>query len=182
MRASAATGIGSLLFCDQDRETRNVLGSPIRLRWSATEVANGVTQDERPFSNRRRHSSQTPKGICIVAIRGAPSRRGALAIRYLVGPREHRVRHAGDFLAEILQLRLVKPIGLHGIESYVLRVFACCHTLFAMALRECRVTLGDVRDIDHSVTVHADTNMDAAALGLKRIRDSSSSWRTWPIR
>src|SRR5580692_12039054 len=41
-----------------------------------------------------------------------------------------------------------------------------------MALRECRVTFRDVRDIDHSVTVHADTTMDAAAaLGLKRIRE-----------
>jgi hypothetical protein len=38
-----------------------------------------------------------------------------------------------------------------------------------MALRECRVTFRDVRDIDHSVTVHAETTMDAAALGLKRI-------------
>jgi hypothetical protein len=40
-----------------------------------------------------------------------------------------------------------------------------------MALRECRVTFRDVRDIDHSVTVHAETTMDAAALGLKRIRE-----------
>ena len=28
-----------------------------------------------------------------------------------------------------------------------------------------------LRDIDHSVTVHAETTMDAAALGLKRIRE-----------
>jgi hypothetical protein len=40
-----------------------------------------------------------------------------------------------------------------------------------LALRECRVTFRDVRDIDHSVTVHAETTMDAAALGLKRIRE-----------
>jgi hypothetical protein len=40
-----------------------------------------------------------------------------------------------------------------------------------MALRECRVTFREVRDIDHSVTVHAETTMDAAALGLKRIRE-----------
>ncbi len=40
-----------------------------------------------------------------------------------------------------------------------------------MALRECRVTFRDVRDIDHSVVLHAETTMDAAALGLKRIRD-----------
>ena len=40
-----------------------------------------------------------------------------------------------------------------------------------MALRECRVTFRDVRDIQHSVTVHAETTMDAAALGLKRIRE-----------
>jgi hypothetical protein len=40
-----------------------------------------------------------------------------------------------------------------------------------MALRECRVTFRDVRDIDHSVTVHAETTMDAAALALKRIRE-----------
>jgi hypothetical protein len=40
-----------------------------------------------------------------------------------------------------------------------------------MALRKCRVTFRDVRDIDHSVTVHAETTMDAAALGLKRIRE-----------
>jgi hypothetical protein len=38
-----------------------------------------------------------------------------------------------------------------------------------MALRECRVTFRDVRDIQHSVVVHAETTMDAAALGLKRI-------------
>jgi hypothetical protein len=37
-----------------------------------------------------------------------------------------------------------------------------------MALGECRVTFRDVRDIDHSVVVHAETTMDAAALGLKR--------------
>jgi len=42
-----------------------------------------------------------------------------------------------------------------------------------MALRECRVTFRDVRDIDHSVTVHAETTMDAAALGLKRIREQN---------
>jgi hypothetical protein len=40
-----------------------------------------------------------------------------------------------------------------------------------MALRECRVTFRDVRDIDHSVVVLAETTMDAAALGLKRIRE-----------
>ena len=40
-----------------------------------------------------------------------------------------------------------------------------------MALRECRVTFRDVRDIKHSVVVHAETTMDAAALGLKRIRE-----------
>ena len=50
-------------------------------------------------------------------------------------------------------------------------MFASCDTLFPMALRECRVTFRDVRDIDHSVTVHAETTMDAAALGLKRIRE-----------
>jgi hypothetical protein len=33
-----------------------------------------------------------------------------------------------------------------------------------MALRECRATFRDVRDSDHSVTVHAETTMDAAAL------------------
>jgi hypothetical protein len=40
-----------------------------------------------------------------------------------------------------------------------------------MALRECRVTFHDVRDMEHSVTVLAETTMDAAALGLKRIRE-----------
>jgi hypothetical protein len=40
-----------------------------------------------------------------------------------------------------------------------------------MALRECRVIFRDVRDIQHSVVVHAETTMDAAALGLKRIRE-----------
>jgi hypothetical protein len=40
-----------------------------------------------------------------------------------------------------------------------------------MALRECRVTFRDVRDIDHSVTVYAETTMTAAAMGLKRIRE-----------
>jgi hypothetical protein len=38
------------------------------------------------------------------------------------------------------------------------------------ALRECRVTFRDVRDVDHSVTFHAHSTMDAAALGLKRVR------------
>src|ERR1700676_4209676 len=57
-------------------------------------------------------------------------------------------------------------------KSYhVLLLFACCDTLCSMALRECRVTFRDVRDIDHSVLVHAETTMDAAALGLKRIRE-----------
>ena len=50
-------------------------------------------------------------------------------------------------------------------------MFAHCDTLFPMALRECRVTFRDVRDIQHSVLVHAETTMDAAALGLKRIRE-----------
>ena len=53
----------------------------------------------------------------------------------------------------------------------ILLLFALCGTLFPMALRECRLTFQDVRDIDHSVTVHAETTMDAAALGLKRIRE-----------
>src|SRR5580698_1797548 len=57
-------------------------------------------------------------------------------------------------------------------KSYhVLLLFAYCDTLSSMALRKCRVTFRDVRDIDHSVTVHAETTMDAAALGLKRIRE-----------
>jgi hypothetical protein len=38
-----------------------------------------------------------------------------------------------------------------------------------MALRECRVTFRDVRDIQHSVLVHAET--DAAALGLKFVME-----------
>ena len=54
---------------------------------------------------------------------------------------------------------------------HVLLLFAFRDTLFPMPLRECRVTFRDVRDIDHSVTVHAETTMDAAALGLKRIRE-----------
>ena len=54
---------------------------------------------------------------------------------------------------------------------HVLLVFAYCDTLFPMALRECRVTFRDVRDIQHSVSIHAETTMDAAALGLKRIRE-----------
>jgi hypothetical protein len=33
------------------------------------------------------------------------------------------------------------------------------------------VTFRDVRDIDHSVIVHAETTMDAAALGMKHIRE-----------
>ena len=33
------------------------------------------------------------------------------------------------------------------------------------------MTFRDVRDIEHSVIVHAETTMDAAALGLKRIRE-----------
>jgi hypothetical protein len=56
---------------------------------------------------------------------------------------------------------------------HVLLLFAHYITLFHMALRECRVTFRDVRDIDHSVTVLAETSMDAAALGLKRIRGAA---------
>jgi hypothetical protein len=41
----------------------------------------------------------------------------------------------------------------------------------APSFRECRVTFRDVRDIQHPVTVHAETTTDAAALGLKRIRE-----------
>jgi hypothetical protein len=50
-------------------------------------------------------------------------------------------------------------------------LFAHCDTLFPTARRECRVTFRDVRDIEHSVVVHAETTMDDAALGLKRIRE-----------
>jgi len=58
------------------------------------------------------------------------------------------------------------------LKSYhVLLLFAYCDMLFPLALRECQVRFRDVRDIDHSVTVHAETTMDAAALGLKRIRE-----------
>ena len=53
----------------------------------------------------------------------------------------------------------------------ILLLFARYDTLSPMALRECRVTFRDVRDIDHSVVVLAETTMDAAALGLKRIRE-----------
>ena len=38
-------------------------------------------------------------------------------------------------------------------------------------MRECRVTFSDVPDVDHSITVLAETTMDAAALALKRIRE-----------
>jgi|HubBroStandDraft_4_1064222.scaffolds.fasta_scaffold330352_2 hypothetical protein len=75
-------------------------------------------------------------------------------------------------LAEVLHLRFTQSIRVQGghFENflYVLLLFAHCDTLFPMALRECRVTFRDVRDIDHSVVVHAETTMDAAALGLKR--------------
>ena len=78
-------------------------------------------------------------------------------------------------LAEVLHLRFTQSIRVQGghFENflYVLLLFARCDTLFPMALGECRVTFRDVRDIDHSVVVHAETTMDAAALGLKRIRE-----------
>lgn len=40
-----------------------------------------------------------------------------------------------------------------------------------MALRECKVTFRDLDDIEHSVTVHAETTLDAAALALTRLRE-----------
>jgi len=40
-----------------------------------------------------------------------------------------------------------------------------------MALRECRVTFHDVLDMEHSATILEETRTDAAALGLKRIRE-----------
>jgi hypothetical protein len=58
-----------------------------------------------------------------------------------------------------------------GTLYHVLLLFASCDKLLRMTLRECRVTFRDVRDIDHSVSVLAETTMDAAALGLKRIRE-----------
>src|SRR3984957_11127122 len=61
--------------------------------------------------------------------------------------------------------------GAVTTESYhVLLLIVYCDMQFRMAFRECRVTFRDVRDIEHSVTVQAETTMDAAALGLKRIR------------
>ncbi len=129
----------------------------------------------RGCSNRRRHSSQTCQKRCIVAGAGDAVLPEATCDSIgLVGPGERRIRHPGEFLAQIVQLRFIQPIGVHSghleILSFLL-LFASRDTLFSMALLECRVTFRDVRDIDHSVTVHAETTMDAAALGLKRIRE-----------
>jgi len=94
----------------------------------------------------------------------------------LVKRGERRVRHPGEFPAEVLQLRPIQRIGGvhdgHLWKSYhALLLFACCDTLLHMALFVCGVTFRHVRDIDHSVAVHAETTMDAAALGLKPIRE-----------
>ena len=81
-----------------------------------------------------------------------------------------RVRHQAHGIDENCFQRFQS--SLKNLKIFHVRlVFAHCLTLFPMALRECRVTFRDVRDIDHSVTVHAETTMDAAALGLKRIRE-----------
>ena len=45
--------------------------------------------------------------------------------------------------------------------------------VFPIAFRECRVTFRDLNETEHSVTVIAETTMDAAALGLKRIREQN---------
>jgi hypothetical protein len=46
-----------------------------------------------------------------------------------------------------------------------------CNVPNTIRVRQCRVTFRDVRDLEYWVTVHAETTMDAAALGLKRIRE-----------
>jgi hypothetical protein len=72
-------------------------------------------------SRRRRHSSQSPQKRCIVAMRGIPVRSEATSHSIdLVGPSERRVRHAGEFLAEILQLRFIQPIRVQGIHLEIL--------------------------------------------------------------
>jgi hypothetical protein len=41
-----------------------------------------------------------------------------------------------------------------------------------MAIRECRVSLIDDRGVCHSTTVYANTVLEAAAIGLKQIRET----------
>jgi hypothetical protein len=41
-----------------------------------------------------------------------------------------------------------------------------------MAIRECQVSFVDQRGIRHSVTVHASSVLEAAAAGLKQIRET----------
>jgi hypothetical protein len=40
-----------------------------------------------------------------------------------------------------------------------------------MAVRECRVIFHDLQGVDHSITVHAETTLEAAALALRRISE-----------
>jgi hypothetical protein len=40
-----------------------------------------------------------------------------------------------------------------------------------VAIRECRVSFSDHKGVDHSVTVQASSVLEAAGLGLKRIRE-----------
>jgi hypothetical protein len=42
---------------------------------------------------------------------------------------------------------------------------------FSMAIRECRVTFHDLQGVDHSITIHAETTLEAAAIALRRITE-----------
>jgi hypothetical protein len=44
-------------------------------------------------------------------------------------------------------------------------------TLVAVAIRECQVSFSDSRGVHHAVAVQASTVLEAAGLGLKRIRE-----------
>lgn len=44
-------------------------------------------------------------------------------------------------------------------------------TLFSVAIRECQVSFVDGKGVRHCVTVQASTVLEAAGLGLKRIRE-----------
>ena len=47
-----------------------------------------------------------------------------------------------------------------------------CYPTDSMAIRECQVSFVDQRGIRHSVTVYAGSVLEAAAAGLKQIRET----------
>lgn len=92
----------------------------------------------------------------------------------LVRRSERRGRHAGEFPAQIVQLRFIEPIRVHGGHTEIVSCSPCVRPRGDTVFPWPSATAGDVSGCaghGHSVTVHAETTMDAAALGLKWIRE-----------